>query len=81
MKDEIIFICDCRSYEHQLIFWEDIEDNQLHVMCHLNKRYSFLVRIIHAVKYVFGYSSRYGDWDAFVFKDKDKAKLLDYLKK
>jgi hypothetical protein len=80
MKEEIIFICDCHSFEHQIIFWED-EDNELHLMIHLSKKHSFFKRIIVAIKYIFGYTSIYGEWDSFIFQEKDKKKLFEYLKK
>ena len=42
-----------------------------------------LKRIIHAVKYIFGHRSAYGDFDEFIFNPKDADRLqsvVDHLR-
>jgi hypothetical protein len=75
-----IFICDCNSFNHQAIFWLDIDDKQLYVTIHLTTHRNFFKRLWHGLKYAFGYKSNYGAWDEFLFKPEDEKKLLDYLK-
>jgi ethanolamine utilization protein EutP (predicted NTPase) len=39
--------------------------------------------LVHGVKYIFGYKSKYGAWDEFIFNSNDADKLqelVDYLK-
>lgn len=37
-------------------------------------------RIINAIKYIFGYRSRYGHFDEFIFQKKDAHKLVKIAK-
>ena len=86
-KKEIL-ICDCHSTEHQIIFLyeeEEDENGEKYPVCyahiHLNKL-SFWRRIIYGVKYIFGYQSRYGAFEEFIFNPEDSIKiqnLSDYL--
>jgi len=80
--DEIetqIFICRCHSFSHQAIFWYDEEDKNLYVNIHLITHRNIFKRIWVAIKYVFGYTSKYGEWDDFIFKDRDLKTLKEYL--
>lgn len=82
--EQEFFICRCNSSEHQLIFtyFSDEVDGDVYVSVHL-KPDSFWKRIRNAIKYVFGYRSKYGDFDEFIFKKEDANKLqsvVDYLK-
>lgn len=81
MENQEIFICECNSYCHQTMFWYDTEDKQLNLTIHLTTHRNFFKRLWFAIKYVFGYKSNYGDWDTFLFKPLDEAKLLAYLNK
>ena len=65
MEESMIFICECHSYDHQAIFSKDEENKQLFVSIHLNTNRNFFKRIWYAMKYVFGYKSKFGDWDEF----------------
>lgn len=81
MDNQKIFICECGSYCHQTIFWYDKTDKQLNFTTHLITYRNFFKRLWVAIRYVFGYKSNYGDWDTFLFKPLDEAKLLAYLNK
>lgn len=78
MKREV-FICKCDSVEHQLSFWYDKEENELHCEPHLSPYKNFFKRCAGALKYIFGYRSKYGDWDCMIFKNEDLVKLKSFL--
>lgn len=79
MENDLILICECHSFEHQVIFWYDKEDSRLVVYVHLVKCVNFWKRMVNAVKYLFGYTSRYGEWDEFIFSPENESKLRDFL--
>lgn len=72
---EEILICDCNSCEHQIVIRHDKEDNLIYCDVHLVK-YGFFRRLIFGIKYIFGYKSRYGSWDEFVFKPEHADKII-----
>lgn len=80
MKREI-FICSCYSLEHQVAFWYDTEDNLLYVQPHLITHRNLLKRFYVALKYMFGYRSRFGEWDETILSGEDQKKLYDILDK
>ena len=73
-----IFVCECHSFEHQAKFVYDCEDNMLYVYIHLTKD-RFWSRLKSGIKYIFGYTSRFGEWDEFIFQEKDEDKLREFL--
>jgi hypothetical protein len=75
-----IFICECHSFEHQMKFIHDSEDNSLYVYVHLTGD-RFWERLKKGIKYIFGHSSRFGEWDEFIFKEKDESALREFLNK
>lgn len=85
-QDEII-LCKCHNSEHQIIFkWFDDEiiGGQVYVDILINPEYKWWKRIKEAIKYIFGYRSRYGMFDEFILDKKDVPKLekiVEYLKK
>lgn len=81
-KDSVIFICACHSFDHQIIFSvfeDDTLPPQVIVTIHLKTYRNIFKRIWVAIKYVFGYKSRYGDWDEFIFNPDDLEDLKKYL--
>lgn len=77
MRKEEILICECGNTEHQVLFLYDIEDNDdkvTYMHTHLVK-YGFFARLKYAIKYIFGYQSKYGAFDEFIFKSNDIHKL------
>lgn len=78
-----IFVCDCHSREHQIVFEYDFDDNL--VYCHIHLiNYSFFKRLKNGLRYIFGYKCRYGHWDEFVWQVEHAEKLKemsDLLKK
>lgn len=80
-----LFICQCHNTEHQLIFsyFPEDDDKDVYVSVHLIPEYRLWKRIWRAIRYIFGYRSRYGHFDEFIFKKSDAKRLqkvVDYLK-
>lgn len=71
-----IMICACHSVEHQIVFSYDAEDNQAYVTIHLNK-FSLWKRIKQGVKYIFGHTSIFGDFDEIILNDTHADALID----
>lgn len=71
--------CICENDEHQLIFRYFInsaEDNEtLYCTFHLKPESNFFKRMLIAIKYIFGYRSKYGEFDE-VLLDSDKVEEL-----
>lgn len=85
MKEELL-ICECNNLEHQIVFryFEDEDWNEVYMTTHLSDCSNFWQRLKYAIKYVFGYKSRYGAFDEFIFRKEDAEKLksiVDYLNK
>jgi hypothetical protein len=79
MKDSNhYFECHCHSPEHLLKFvlWED--DPMLFAYVFLNPE-PFYKRIWLGIKYIFGYSSRYGYFDEFILNPKDADRFIEIL--
>ena len=79
MKDKEVYICECGSNEHQVIFWHDEEDDQLICEPHLITYRNFFKRLWFGFKYVFGLRNKYSAWDSMLFKPEDLKKLRAYL--
>ena len=67
--EEKLILCNCHSPEHQMLIFYDEEDNIAYVEYHL-KPLPFFKRVIHAIKYIFGYRSKYGDFDEILIDEK-----------
>jgi len=89
MKKPDIFICECHSTEHQLVFHYDEDEflgqvqPSIYVHVNLNKK-NFWERLVHGVHYILGYKCRYGAFDEFIFNPDDADRLqevVDYLRK
>ena len=79
-----IIICECNSTEHQIVvqYFDDGTYPECYLYIHLNKR-PFIQRVIYGIKYIFGYQSKFGAFDEFIFdpKDADKVQQIsEYLK-
>lgn len=73
--EEEIMICACSSTEHQIVINKDLKDNIAYCHIHLNK-FSFWERLIHGIKYIFGYKCKYGDWDEFILNERHAMQLI-----
>jgi len=85
IKTPIFFECHCKSVEHFLKFSVDYDDERpdtsfFCVETYINDYNSFLKRIFIAVKYIFGFRMKNGDFDGFIFKDQDLENLEGLIK-
>ena len=71
--------CQCMSPEHLVKFHLDLEDGDLCLDFHLANWLPWYKRIWVAIKYIFGYTSKYGHFDELIFKDQDVDKLIELL--
>ena len=78
MKNHFV-VCDCHSSEHTLRFIYDEEDKELYTEVYLYQHFSFLKRIYVAVKYIFGYTSKYGHFDCTIINKIETLKLKEFL--
>jgi len=81
MNKEIL-TCVCSSAEHQIIIRYDTDENQVYANIYLTNL-PIWKRIVNAVKYIFGYKSKYGDFEEFIFDKRDipaLEKVVEHLK-
>jgi hypothetical protein len=71
---EKIISCSCRSPEHTLTYNLNTEDREVYTSVFLHQYRPFYQRVWIAIKYIFGYNSRYGHWDCF---SADREKILE----
>lgn len=79
LKHEL-FICECNNVEHQLIFSYLKDEDEVYMEVHLIPESNILKRIWDALKYIFGYRSKYGHFDEFIFHRDDASKLAKIVK-
>ena len=78
MKNHFI-VCTCLSPEHTLRYIYDEENDELYTEVFLHNHNSFFKRIGIAVKYVFGYVSKYGHFDCTIIAKEEMVKLRTFL--
>lgn len=71
---EKIISCSCHSPEHTLTYHINPEDKEVYTSVYLHQYRPLYKRIWIAIKYIFGYKSRYGHWDCF---SADRSKILE----
>lgn len=81
MMKSIYFECQCHSAEHILRFIYNEEDKELYTEIYLDQHRNILKRILVAIKYIFNYKCKFGDFDCFLFKNSDIKKLQKLLKR
>ena len=72
--------CKCMSPEHLVRFHLDTVDGDLCLDFHLDTYLPWYKRAWRGLKYLFGYKSKYGDFDELLFKEDDLVKLQEILK-
>jgi len=73
------FECCCHSSEHLMHFHLDHDDPScIYIHIHLSHDVWYK-RIVNAIKYVFGYTCRYGHFDEFLFRQQDCDRLIAML--
>lgn len=73
---QTLFVCKCGSLQHLFIVTAEEED--LYIETHLAPL-PFFKRLKHAVRYLFGYRSKYGDFEETVLDARSALDLGDYL--
>lgn len=76
--DEYLTLCACNSSEHQMIWRVDREpiDGDVTVYCDIHLiPHRWYERIWYAIKYIFGYTSKYGAFEEFIFRKCDLPKF------
>ena len=71
------FECHCGSSEHTLRFVLDKEHKELYTDIYLNQWRPLWKRVWVGVKYIFGYKSKYGEWDCWTLRKEDAERLRD----
>lgn len=74
-KNEEILVCACSSLEHQVIIRGYSDGDELYVNIHLNSSDNIFKRIWIGIRFIFGYKSRFGEWDEFVLTKEHLPKL------
>lgn len=74
-KNLDVLICACSSSEHSLIFQYDEDEHEAYVSIHLSNYRNFWERLIHGIKYIFGYKCKYGDFDEIILGKQHAEKL------
>lgn len=77
------FDCVCKSEEHLVSFSLYNEDGikELYLTTHLSQENNIFQRAWLAVKYIFGYRSRYGNFGTWVLAEEDVDELMELLTK
>lgn len=73
------FECGCGADEHTLRFTLDLDERDLHTSIFLNDYRRWYQRLWVAIKYTFGYKSKYGDWDCWILHEPDAERLRKML--
>lgn len=71
-----VLTCECSSAEHIVVFsyWGD--ENEVYLSVHLAK-VPLWRRIKYAIKYIFGYQSKYGAFDEIILGNKNYDKVME----
>jgi hypothetical protein len=77
----VLMLCDCGCKEHMIEFsyWPRDEWPELFFEFHLVTHRNILKRLWVAIRHVFGYRCRYGEWDELVMNPKDAKSLARFL--
>ena len=70
--------CECHSDEHMHIYRLDLDDPAYPVVyiTHHLCPYGFWGRLVAAVKYLFGYRCKFGDFDESIIQNVETARKL-----
>ena len=80
----LFVLCDCKSPEHQMVLTKGIDNKWgsfISVEFHLVTYRNIFKRVWVAVKYIFGYRSRYGEWDDILINTDEAERIRDYINK
>lgn len=75
-----LLICECSSTEHQIVIHYNEDDNIAYCHVHLTTHKNFFKRLWAALRYTFGYKSKYGAWDEFILTPAHAKQLEGLLR-
>jgi hypothetical protein len=85
MANSEVFLCHCGSWEHQLVVAREEElvgyDVVASISCSLCDNLSLQKRLKLAIKYIFGYRSKYGMFSEILLTKAETHRLIDTLSK
>lgn len=73
------FDCACFSCEHTMRLVYDPDDGDLWAEIHLAQSRPWWRRMWPALRHVFGYRSKYGNWDCLLFRPEEAGRLTAVL--
>jgi hypothetical protein len=71
--------CDCSSFDHSVRFNIDNELGHVYMDVPLKQWRPFYQRVWLAIKYIFGYTAKYGHYDTVILKQRDYDKIREIL--
>ena len=80
MEKKEVFFCACEKSEHQLVvrWFDDEKPSVVYCEVHLAELPP-LKRLWLGIKYIFGYKSKYGHFQEFIFKNEDAYRLQKFV--
>jgi len=73
-----LFVCACADIEHQMVLSYFDDEPEVYVSIHL-KKHGFFVRLLTAIKYLFGKQSMYGAFEEIILNDSSVERLNNIL--
>ena len=82
MKSPKYYECECSSIEHilRMTYFNDTSSDDLdflYVEVHLKSK-PFFQRLWRGIRYIFGFRSRYGDFDEFCWSPETAKRFADH---
>ena len=77
MNKSKLIQCVCHSNEHIIIAW--VDGDQIFMSIHL-KKFNFWNRAISGIKYIFGYTCKYGNFEEFLIDSSNVEDFKELLK-
>lgn len=78
MTDIEVLECACYSNEHIILLQGNEEDKEIYLSIHL-AQLPWYERIWHAIKYIFGYGCKYGNFEEIIITEKNAKKIKEYI--
>jgi len=81
LEERELIICECGLTEHQFLLalyeWED--EVEVYMEPHLATYRNFFERVWAAIRYVFGYRCKYGEFDCVVLGEGQLQQMLNFI--
>ena len=77
-QESKFIVCECFSLEHLVCLSYFEGDDEAYIHIHLAQE-TFWTRVWHALKYIFGYRCRYGDFDEFLIGPKNVTQFKQFF--